>query len=191
MFFVALVNNAIDIVSWIIYLECIITWVSGIVSSLESHCVHSTRTYKMTSMLGRGVTSGPEGCRAGDVLLLWRRWMWFKDYLFNIGFICICQQKGTERPERGGDGLWGLAWQRWRWQILTGEIWIPLMQEAHTHKHTRKHTHTHITSFQYKFIPFFYSRFSHASQQRLTRLKLLRCTKERCWLVFSSSTFCL
>lgn len=142
MFFVALVNNAIDIVSWIIYLECIITWVSGIVSSLESHCVHSTRTYKMTSMLGRGVTSGPEGCRAGDVLLLWRRWMWFKDYLFNIGFICICQQKGTERPERGGDGLWGLAWQRWRWQILTGEIWIPLMQEAHTQAHTQAHTHT-------------------------------------------------
>lgn len=56
--------------------------------------------------------------------------------LFNIGFICICQQKGAERPERGGDGLWGLAWQRWRWQILTGEIWIPLMQEAHTHKNT-------------------------------------------------------
>lgn len=56
--------------------------------------------------------------------------------LFNIGFICICQQKGAERPERGGDGLWGLAWQRWRWQILTGEIWIPLMQEAHTHTHT-------------------------------------------------------
>lgn len=109
--------------------------------------------------------------------------------LFNIGFICICQQKGAERPERGGDGLWGLAWQRWRWQILTGEIWIPLMQEAHTHTHTQEHTR--ITSFQYKFIPFFYSRISHASQQRLTRLRLSRCTKERCWVIFSSSTFCL
>ena len=322
IFVFVLVNNVISIISWIIYVEFFIPWVSGIVTSLESHRVHITCTWndfhvgtcsyiQAGGLLSRVTlcycdTAGcdlkiprqkccvfwcdlatepcifkqkhdlcltlhecivclnptrwcPQRCdditlniktvkleifivqiheraigiiqcghRPEDTrrifwshiqvkMLYWRGtllhviWVWLADIyffkkswnqpvavllLFNKGFICICQQKGAERPDRGGDGLWGLAWQHWRWQILTGEIWIPLMRDAHTHTHTHTHTHAsrithHVTSFQYKFIPFFYSRFSHASQQRLTRLRLLRCTKERCWVIFPSSTFCL